>query len=85
MNPSDDGWLRRVGGSCVVSCGRVESWRSHNGRTSGSRGGVGSLVEHRQSESLWQPIQISDAEPYLPDHEDFTDRIGVHYVAATIV
>ena len=63
-------------GGVVAITQRQDIWESRRCRA---------VVEHLQSESLWQPIWISDAEPYLPDHEDFADRIGVHYVAATIV
>ena len=63
-------------GGVVAIAPRQDIWESRRCRV---------VVEHLQSESLWQPIQISDAEPYLPDHEDFADPIGVHYVAATIV
>ena len=62
-------------GGVVAITQRQDIWESRRCRE---------VVEDLRSESLWQPIWISDAEPYLPGHEDFADWIGVHYVAATI-
>ncbi len=42
------------------------------------------VIDRLVADGMWTPIWVSDPEPYLPNNEDYTDRIGVHYVAATI-
>lgn len=42
-------------------------------------------IETLRNEGVWDPFWISDAQPYLPDNDDFGDQIGVHYVAAIVV
>lgn len=62
-------------GGVVAVTQRQDIWESRHCRA---------VVEHLHDEDVWQPIWISDAQPYLPDNEEFADRIGVHYVAATV-
>ena len=42
------------------------------------------VIERLQADGTWRPLWVSEAEPYLPDNDDFADQIGVHYVAARI-
>jgi predicted TPR repeat methyltransferase len=46
--------------------------------------GCTAVVDRLADDGTWTPIWVSDPEPYLPNNDDYTDRIGVHYVAATI-
>lgn len=41
-------------------------------------------IDALASDGVWVPIEVTDAQPYLPGNDDYGDRIGVHYVAATI-
>ena len=41
-----------------------------------------SIVDRLHDDGTWEPLWVSEAEPYLPDNEDFGDEIGVYYVAA---
>lgn len=36
------------------------------------------------SDGLFQTLHVSEAMPYLPGHEQFTDKIGVHYCAVQV-
>lgn len=31
-------------------------------------------------DGVWEPIEVTEARPYLPGNDDYGDRIGVHYV-----
>lgn len=43
------------------------------------------IVDELAHESVWEPIWVSEPEPYLPGNADFGDRIGVRYVATRVV
>ena len=42
------------------------------------------VIDDLAAEGRWTPIEVTEPQPYLPDHEDFADRLGVHYVAARV-
>jgi predicted TPR repeat methyltransferase len=44
----------------------------------------GGLLHRLQNEGLFRDLWYSDPLPYMPGHEDFTDRIFVHYVTMTV-
>lgn len=37
-----------------------------------------------QDEGLWEIISVSEPQPYLPNHEDYADRILVIYIVARV-
>lgn len=42
------------------------------------------VVDRLEQDGTWRPVSVSGPEPYLPGHDDFADRIGVHYVSAFV-
>jgi ubiquinone/menaquinone biosynthesis C-methylase UbiE len=38
-----------------------------------------------EKDNLWEKIFISDPEPYLPENEDFSDKINVIYYAFRVL
>mgnify|MGYP001827908979 CR=1 FL=1 len=42
------------------------------------------VIERLANRGVWQPVWVSEPEPYLPSNDDFGDRIGVYYVAALV-
>ncbi|MDJ0768229.1 MAG: class I SAM-dependent methyltransferase [Ilumatobacter sp.] len=42
------------------------------------------VIDRLVADGTWEPILVSDAEPYLPGNDDYTDEIGVHYVVARV-
>lgn len=42
------------------------------------------VIDRLAAEGRWEPIEVTDARPYLPGNDDFADRIGVHYVVARV-
>ncbi len=42
------------------------------------------VIDRLRDDGMWQPLWVSDAEPYLPANDDFADKIGVYYVAARV-
>ncbi len=43
-----------------------------------------SIIDVMAVEGLWTPIEVTDAQPYLPRNDHYADEIGVHYVAARV-
>ena len=37
-----------------------------------------------QADGLWEIIEITDAQPYLPENAEFGDRIMVHYITCVV-
>ncbi len=62
-------------GGVVVVTQRQDLWESRRCRA---------VVEALRADEIWQPVWISEAQPYLPDNDEFADRIGVHYVATIV-
>lgn len=60
-------------GGVVVVTQREDLWEPRRCR---------SVVDRLHDDGTWEPFWVSEAEPYLPDNEDFGDEIGVYYVAA---
>ena len=42
------------------------------------------VIERLTADGCWAPIEVTDAEPYLPGNADFADRIGVHYLVVRV-
>jgi len=42
------------------------------------------VIDRLAADGSWNPVDVTDARPYLPGHDDFADRIGVHYVVARV-
>lgn len=42
------------------------------------------VVDRLEASGVWDPLLVTGPEPYLPGHDDFAGRIGVHYVAAPV-
>lgn len=42
-------------------------------------------LEKLSDEGVIEHLQISEPQPYLPDNEEFSDRILVHYITYTVV
>ena len=59
----------------VVATQREDLWRERD---------TAHVVDRLERDGTWQPALVSGPQPYLPDHDDFADRIGVHYVAAFV-
>ncbi len=64
----------RSGGQVVLSQ-RDDIWAERD---------FGALLGRLQAEGLFRDLWCSDPQPYMPGHEDFTDRIFVHYVTMTV-
>ena len=64
----------RPGGVIVVTQ-REDLWEPRQCR---------SVVERMHEDGTWEPFWVSEAEPYLPDNEEFGAEIGVYYVAARV-
>jgi predicted TPR repeat methyltransferase len=43
------------------------------------------VIDRLAAEAVWEPLVVSDAKPYLPRNDDYTDQIGVHYLAARVL
>jgi predicted TPR repeat methyltransferase len=43
-----------------------------------------SVIDRLHVDGTWEPLWVSDAEPYLPGNDDFAEQIGVYYVATRI-
>lgn len=41
-------------------------------------------VSNLEAAGLIKTLYLSDAKPYLPGHEEFTDKIGVHYYVLSV-
>lgn len=66
--------VARTGGVVVVTQ-REDLWGERD---------TAAVVERLEEHGVWTPVLITGPEPYLPGHDDFADRIGVHYVAASV-
>ena len=64
----------RSGGTVVLSQ-RDDIWAERD---------FGGLLGRLQAEGLFNDLWCSEPQPYMPGHEDFTDRIFVHYVTMTV-
>ena len=42
------------------------------------------VIDTLAADGVWTPIEVTDALPYLPANDDYSDRIGVHYVVARV-
>ena len=42
------------------------------------------VIDDLTADGSWEQIEVTDARPYLPGHDNFADRIGVHYVVARV-
>lgn len=62
-------------GGVVVVTQRQDLWESRRCRE---------VAELLSAEQVWQAVSISEAQPYLPDNDEFADQIGVHYLAADV-
>ena len=70
-------FCRVVGpGGVVVVTQRQDLWDSRR---------CPAVIDVLERDQVWHPIWVSDPQPYLPDNEEFADRIGVHYLAATVL
>lgn len=43
------------------------------------------VIDELAAEGRWRPIEVTEARPYLPGNDDYAERIGVHYVVASVV
>lgn len=43
------------------------------------------VIERLATDRVWEPIVVSDPQLYLPGNDDYTDQIGVHYVATRVL
>jgi predicted TPR repeat methyltransferase len=43
------------------------------------------VIERLATDRVWEPIVVSGPQLYLPGNDDYTDQIGVHYVAARVL
>lgn len=42
------------------------------------------VISDLAAAGAWTPIEVTEPRPYLPGNDDWSDRIGVHYVVARI-
>ncbi|HEY5663552.1 MAG TPA: class I SAM-dependent methyltransferase [Ilumatobacter sp.] len=42
------------------------------------------VIDRLAADGVWSPTWVSDPQPYLPGNEAYADRIGVHYVVASV-
>lgn len=64
----------RTGGAVVVTQ-REDLWQERR---------CPEVIASLDADRVWTPVHVSGPEPYLPDNDDYANRIGVHYVVATI-
>lgn len=43
------------------------------------------VIDRLASTGMWEPLAVTDPMPYLPENDDYADRIGVHYLVARIL
>lgn len=46
--------------------------------------GYNAVMAQLQDEGLWEVVTVSEPQPYLPDNEDYGDRILVIYIVARV-
>jgi hypothetical protein len=42
------------------------------------------VMAQLQDDGLWEILSVSEPQPYLPDNEDYADRILVIYIVARV-
>lgn len=42
------------------------------------------VIARLAADDVWEPIEVTEPQEYLPDNDDFADRVGVHYVVARV-
>lgn len=42
------------------------------------------VIERLGADGVWEPIEVTEPQAYLPGNDDFADRVGVHYVVARV-
>lgn len=64
-------WTRivRPGGTIVFSC-REDFFATRE---------YPAVIERLEREGLWTRVEVTDVKPYLPDHAEFAEAIGVIY------
>ena len=64
-------WTRivRPGGTIVFTC-REDFFANRE---------YPAVIERLEREGLWTRVEVTDVKPYLPDHEEFAESIGVIY------
>lgn len=63
-------------GGVVVATQRQDLWEPRD---------TPAVIDRLRVDGLWQPMKVSDPQPYLPGNDDFGDEIGVYYVAARVL
>lgn len=63
------------GGGVVVVTQRDDIWDDR---------GTQDAIDRLADDNVWEPIVITEPQPYLPGNADFGDEIGVRYVATRI-
>lgn len=79
--PDTDGILREFcrmvqSGGLVVFTQRDDLFAERN---------CAAVFDALENDGLWKKVSISDPQPYLPDNEDYADRINVIYCAFRVV
>ena len=60
---------RSTGGTIVFSC-REDFFATRE---------YPAVIERLEREGLWTRVEVTDVKPYLPDHAEFAEAIGVIY------
>lgn len=42
------------------------------------------VIDRLHADRAWEPLWVSEAEPYLPANDDFADEVGVYYLVARV-
>ncbi|MDW3213699.1 MAG: class I SAM-dependent methyltransferase [Ilumatobacteraceae bacterium] len=63
-------------GGVVVVTQREDLWDERECR---------SVIDTLSDEGVWTPIEVTEAQPYLPGNDQYSDAIGVHYVVARAI
>lgn len=64
-----------VGGGLIVVTQREDHWRNR---------GCAEIVADMRAAGLWEPVLVTEAEPYLPDSPGDVAELGVHYLVASV-
>jgi SAM-dependent methyltransferase len=43
------------------------------------------VLEALTSAGLWKVLEVSDPQPYLPQHEEYADKIMIHYIVCQVI
>lgn len=63
-------------GGFIVFTQRDDRWVERN---------FDALLDRLEKRGLWKPLMVSDAKPYLPRNDDFSDAIRVIHVLCQVV